>query len=451
MKEITADELKGLTLSDWQPGRLDVGGRTLELDQCLRLLPGKRIAARARFDGERVFAKLFFHSGHADAAAREKDNMERLAAAGVNVPAPLALIGDGKLSVLLVYWLEQGRPLEAELREDSASLEEFLQQTGRIYEAGYYQADLHLDNFVLADDRLWVVDSGDIRPLPAGGRAERVITHNLALLCAQAKLDQADVLLEAVAAFFHLSSSRRRRLVRLTGKLRNRRIAHANRKWLRACSAVEVRSHGGETRYLDRAVDADMETLLSNPQRCTLIKRGSRISVLGNDDWVIKHYRDDSLKARMKARLGLDSARRSWVIGRTLHLLGVPTPLPVAWSRRADGTSVLVFPRVQGERFSELLFRERDRAELFAPGIWRWIALIGMAGFWHGDMKAQNILLSEDGPWFVDLDAAGWSACRYRSRRRHLRDVRRFRHNWVQFRPRPPAGSSASQRGDEHG
>lgn len=443
MKEITADMLQRLTLSDWQPGRLSVGDRTLELQQCLRLLPGKRIAARARLNGDRVFAKVFFHPGHADAAEREKDNMERLAAAGVNVPAPLALIGDDKLSVLLVTWLEGGVALGAKLQEGGSTLDDFLRQVRLIYDAGYYQGDLHLDNFVLAGNRLWVVDSGDIRRLPVGGRAQRVIRRNLALLCAQANLDQAAFLQQAVTDFFRMSPSGARRLARLTRRLRNRRIAHANRKWLRACSAVEVRPGKGETRYLDRAVDGGVEALLSDPERCPLIKRGSRISVFGNEDWVIKHYRDDSLKARIKSRLGLQSARRSWVMGRTLHLLGVPTPCPVAWSRRDDGTSVVVFPRVGGRRFSELLQQQRDRAEDLAGGIWHWIGLIGMAGFWHGDMKAQNILVSEDGAWFVDLDAAGWSACRYKAMRRHRRDVRRFRKNWTQFRPwKPSAGTS---------
>ena len=51
---------------DWSgPFTLELDGEPLHADAILRHLPGRRMAVRARWRGETVFAKLFF-AGHGE-------------------------------------------------------------------------------------------------------------------------------------------------------------------------------------------------------------------------------------------------------------------------------------------------------------------------------------------------------------------------------------------------
>lgn len=431
-----------MTLADWRPFQLQLEGEPLQVRDCLRLLPGKRLAARARFHGKDVFAKVFFRDGHEQMAAREKENIERLAGAGVRVPSPKGIFHEAGWSVVLIEWLDGGQALESRLSSpDSSLLADFLDQLERIFDAGCYQADLHLDNFMVVDDRVRVVDSGDIRRLPGARRAmRRRKLENLALLCAQAGLALAPGLEKAVAVHFRLSTAEADRLASLARKARNHRIRKANRKWLRSCSAIRRAEKEGAVWLLERANEEVASSLLSRPGDMTEIKRGSRISVMGNANWIIKHYLDRSLKARIKRRLGLDSARRSWVMGWTLDMVGVPTPRPAGWVNYPDGSALLLFPRVGGTRLSEVMENKPGLAAQASEKVRVWLSRMADAGFWHGDMKAQNVLLPDGEPCFIDLDAAGWSPRVARARRKCRRDRRRLEKNRDQFFPGNDSG-----------
>lgn len=425
-----------MTLADWRPGCLELDGVRLDLDECLRLLPGKRLAARARLDGKPVFAKLYFHSAHRDAAENERNNMRTLAQAGVRVPACEDVLHGEGVSVLLVEWLEGAAGLEPHLREGADTvIDDLLRQLATLYRAGYYQADLHPDNFLLSGEKVWVVDCDEVRRLPRSGRRRRrVQLGNLGLLCAQAPLPQSELLRDRINRFLELNDGDRRRLEKALRGARQHRIRRARRKWLRDCSAIARHAGTGRDWLVDRSINAgEIEPLLERPESFEPVKRASRISVYRAGDRIIKHYRDTSVKARLKKMLGLGSARKSWVMGWTLSLLGVPTPRPLAWARRADGSSVVVYPRLEGMRLAEVMKQDSDYAEAIWPQVLRWLTLFGEAGVWHGDMKAQNILLPEGQPWFIDLDAAGWSRFGFRSRRRNRRDRKRFEKNRIQF------------------
>ena len=48
----------------------------------------------------------------------------------------------------------------------------------------------------------------------------------------------------------------------------------------------------------------------------------------------------------------------------------------------------------------------------------------------HGDMKGTNIILSQQGPAIIDLDAMREHTLGWKFRRLQQRDLQRFMHNW---------------------
>ncbi len=430
---------------DWSgPFVMELDGEPLHAETVLRHLPGRRIAVRARWRGETVFAKLFF-AGHGDEARRESACQRALVDAGVPTPAVRfeAAYRDG--AVLISDWIA-GRSGQAALRTEGLVLaDQLLDCLFRLYAADQRQLDLHLDNFLYDGARFFVIDAGAVAPLPGGLRYQPAILDNLALFCAQAPLDLRDGLQEKVVVRLSQERIEDRGLAAMVRRRSDRRLRSAMKKWRRESSAVGERHQQGDHWLYQRALPSAQREFLAAamraPDTLPLIKKGSRVNVYGDETWVIKHYRQGDWKARLRARFFRTHADISWIMGWTWALLGVPTPRPVMLRRCADGSAVIAFPRVEATPLSVLMESQRERARRVAPGVERWLMRLAGAGFWHGDTKAQNFLIDEaDRPVFIDLDGAGFSTRPGRRRRRAERDLKRFKRNWIQFQERPSVG-----------
>jgi len=79
--------------------------------------------------------------------------------------------------------------------------------------------------------------------------------------------------------------------------------------------------------------------------------------------------------------------------------------------------------------------QQRSRAQHLAEGVRLWLGRFLWAGISHGDMKAQNILVTDnDDICFIDLDNAGFSLRPRRAKEKNRKDRMRFERNWEQFR-----------------
>jgi len=431
------------------PFTLELDGELLHAQRVLRHLPGRRIAVQARWRGETVFAKLFF-AGHDEEARRESACQRALVEAGVATPSVRFEAGYRDGAVLISDWVN-GRSGQAALRDEGLVLAEpLLDCLFRLYAAGQRQLDLHLDNFLYDGARFLVIDAGAVAPLPGGLRYQPAVLDNLALFCAQAPLDLRDGLQEKVAVRLRQEHIKNRGLVAMVRRRSDRRLRSAMKKWRRESSAIGVwRERQEQWLYRRSLTPEEFDALvawLRNPQSLALIKAGSRVSVYGNDQWVVKHYRERGLKTRLRRALFKTRADISWVMGWTWALLGVPTPRPAMLRRCTDGSSVIAFPRVDGtQALSTLMERQRERARGVAPLVALWLRRLHETGFWHGDAKAQNILVdNRNGVHFIDLDGAGFSRSEWRRSLNGKRDRRRFHENWSQFSdqlngpPQPP-------------
>jgi membrane protease YdiL (CAAX protease family)/tRNA A-37 threonylcarbamoyl transferase component Bud32 len=127
-------------------------------------------------------------------------------------------------------------------------------------------------------------------------------------------------------------------------------------------------------------------------------------------------------------------AKRAFMLGQELLALGIPTPLPLAWtSRRRFGLlrieSVVITEAIRAEMLTNWLVRNvRDpalRARVMAA-YGSLAAMFHQAGYSNRDLKPENVMCSVLEPWqlqVIDLD--GVRHPRFIFRRRARRDLMR--------------------------
>ena len=124
------------SLQDWLDGArelalpfslplADPDGSRLDCEQVLRVVPGRRLVCRARWQGQPVLAKVFAADDRvAVRLQRETDGSAALQAAGLATPAVLAqgMSRCGRVGVLLLAWLEGAEPLAMAWQETQDAL-----------------------------------------------------------------------------------------------------------------------------------------------------------------------------------------------------------------------------------------------------------------------------------------------------------------------------------------
>ncbi|WP_011589568.1 MULTISPECIES: lipopolysaccharide kinase InaA family protein [Alcanivorax] len=425
-----------------EPFSLELAQETLVAKSILRHLPGKRLVVNGRWQGQPVIAKLFFNDKKA-VGQHEYALLRKLASQGVQVPETIAVLEQGAHTVLLmkpVVGAELGTLLEKTF--NPALLQSLLDTVWQLYDAGWIQTDLHLGNFLVDEARgIVCLDAGEIRPVPSK-RGSRALVDNLALMCSQASLALQDQLILQCYQFMRARGVDGCDFENKCRKFLLKRMVQADRKWQRNCSAIRLESIKDGVAYIDREYRDKARTWLAyceNPEGLPLIKKGSRISVFADESWVVKHYQESSLKARLKQKMKHSRGMISWRQGWLWALLGIPTPRPVMLVEFTEGvragTSVIVFPRLQSQALSLVMEQQRSRAEHLAESVRLWLERFLWAGISHGDMKAQNILVNDnDDISFIDLDNASFSVRARRAKAKNRKDRMRFERNWEQFR-----------------
>jgi tRNA A-37 threonylcarbamoyl transferase component Bud32 len=142
-------------------------------------------------------------------------------------------------------------------------------------------------------------------------------------------------------------------------------------------------------------------------------------TVVGEREVVVKQFRNQTLKQRLRRRFGGSKAERSWRAARALVAAGIPTAEPLIWIESEDpaGPSFFVSHRMSGFFETRYFLRARnagreaeeyprvEAAEFFAR-LGRQLRRMHDAGVWHRDVSVGNLLvmLEEDGPSFYVID-----------------------------------------------
>ena len=428
----------------------------IRCDEVLRLLPGKRIVARARFglDGSDVLLKLFIDRRCNANAERELTGLQRLRAAGFATPDVITkgrLRNDGGYGLMLHY-VKSARSLSAVWRDGDALLRErvliaLVTRLAALHAADAWQMDLHLDNFLLDGDALYAIDGGAVRIAPKTG-GESFGLDNLALLHAQLPLADDALLSVSLSAYSTArgwrSSARRELFLRNTvAQHRALRVARYLRKIHRECTEFEVTRSTRAFTVLQRDLAEELQELLADPDMAIaageVLKAGRSATVARvrgrHQWWVIKRY---NLKGTVHALSR--SARRtraewSWRNAQHMKLLGIATAQPVALHVETlgplRGRGYFVMEALAGTPLDERLRMGWRPGPEFLAELSALFAQLLNQRLVHGDMKATNFVVTDRGVRLVDLDGMREVRDVRRLGPLFARDIARFQANWA--------------------
>jgi tRNA A-37 threonylcarbamoyl transferase component Bud32 len=443
------------------PLTLQLKDETLVVERLLRVLPGQRYVGVARWQGRRVLAKLLVGGKAERHFQRELNGARLLAEQGLPTPALLAQgFAAGQGGWLLFDYLDGAESLwdvwRAVEREPLLSdgqqvvLGEALGAIAQLHGKGLWQADLHLDNLLRHDGRLYVIDGGGVQ-VEAAGRPlsrERVL-ENLGVFFAQLPAE-LEPFTEELLVHYLLANAEHalplEALLREVAKVRRWRLRDYLKKVGRDCSLFAARIGAFGLRVVRRDQGTDLAPLLEQIDSFIegghIYKTGGAATVarieLNGRPLVVKRYNIKNWLHWLKRFWRPSRAWHSWVEGNRLELIGIATPRPLAVLERRwcwlRARAYLVTEYCGGEdliaRFAPHVDGSPPEAELQALD--RLFAALIRERISHGDFKGHN-LFWDAGRWsLIDLDAMQQHQGQAGFARAFARDRARFLRNWPQ-------------------
>lgn len=414
-------------------------GGSLEFTQLLRLLPGRRLAGLARWNGATVFAKLFVGKDAVRHGQREHAGLVALQAGGLPTPAVLfaVAVADGGYLVLTDY-------LDGAVALDEQPLSPAEPQTllpamkllGRLHAAGLIQRDLHTGNFLDHDGQLLLIDGDGVRNEPSAAAQ----ADNLALLLAQltpAWDARREELLQAYGRPVDTVA-----LGRAVAVARERRLAHFLAKTVRDCSQFAVSRNFSRFAAVLREEATALQPLLQDPDAAmaygTLLKDGGTCTVAAVEQdgrlrvvkrYNLKHWRHALSRAWRPSR-----AWHSWQAAHRLAFYGIATPRPLALLEERFGPlrrrAFLVTDHCPGANLLDCLDPARLPPPELQQALRQLFATLFRLQISHGDLKATNLLWHDGEVVLIDLDALVQHRSASRFARAWQRDRRRLLRNW---------------------
>jgi tRNA A-37 threonylcarbamoyl transferase component Bud32 len=451
--------LQGAGRTPGLPLSIDLGRDPLLIDAWLRVLPGQRYVGLARWQGRAVLAKLLVGAKAERHLARERDGAQLLAASGLDTPALLADGFDaGQGGWLLFEYLDRAQSLGDAWRAveheallsvaQQAVLGEALGAVGRLHGQGLWQSDLHLDNLLRHDARLYFIDGGGVQAEAPGQPLSRArALENLGVFFAQLPA-RLEPFFEELLVHYLLANGAHalplEALLKDVARARRRRLRDYLQKLGRDCSLFSARIGAFGLRVVRRAEEVELQPLLDDPDafiaRGQLLKNGGSASVakvqLAGRPLLVKRYNIKGIGHWLRRFWRRSRAWHSWVEGNRLDFLGIATPTPLAvLERRWCGLrhrAYLITDCLHGQdiiaRFQPYLDGSPPEEELQALD--RLFADLLRERISHGDLKGTN-LFWQDGRWLlIDLDGVQQHASDGAFAAAYARDRQRFLRNW---------------------
>jgi len=433
-------------------------GTELLVEQWLRVLPGKRLVAKATQNERTVLLKVFIAAGAARHCLREREGIQALTQQNISTPV---LLGEGEIE-------GGGRYLISEFLSDAVSLQQHwdalpsrqpgatqaanllgqaLAIIGEMHDKGLVQTDLHLGNFLQQQDRVYMIDGDAVELLSPGQplTAEQA-QQNLAIFFAQLPVEW-DELTELLLISYLQHNPLALNPDKLSDSIiavRERRQTDYLGKSLRDCTQFSVKSTWGRFTAVVRMQADRLNALVKDPDQYfvaqPLLKDGGSSTVVraetGDGPVVIKRYNIKGLGHWLKRFWRPSRAWHSWLAAHRLQFLGIATPAPLAMIESRFGPfrrqAWLITEYCPGDNLLKHLGEQGDSlpdAET-CDALLKVFKQLVSARVSHGDCKATNLLWLHGEVVLIDLDAMQQHRNGNAWRQAWSRDRARFIRNW---------------------
>jgi hypothetical protein len=430
------------------------GSSALSQLQVHRILPGRRWVFSAQWQGQAVFAKVFVGPQAGKYAQRDAQGAFWLAEANLVTPALLwqGIAQSGQGQVLIYAAIPQAENVQQVYAQSDATqrftlIEKVVHTLAQQHAAGLVQTDLHLKNFMLANDQVWSIDGDGIRKQTLSERAS--YQQLSALIGKLSILDQ-----QAWAASLLTVYQQTRRW---SGEISPRQILiwasrdkakavreYVERKIFRNCTDVVWQQTAKFVLARNAHValpELSPDSLEAAMQVGGVLKEGNTSTVvrarLAQLDVVIKRYNIKHLLHALGRCWRPSRAAHSWSNAHRLQYYGFLTPQPLAMLEKR-------FFGLRGEAYfvsavsalpDALTFFQTVKDDGLRTVALRQLALtcyqFYLLQISHGDLKASNLQVNPQGQIIVmDLDSMQQHRCARRALRAHVKDIRRLLQNW---------------------
>ncbi len=416
------------------PFFIKAGSVHLECVQLLRLLAGKRLVCKARYQGRTVLLKTFFGASYIRRYQRELDGIKLIQREAINTPRLIASIIDQKSSLAYIVfdYLEKVKSLNDCLKQAStveqrlAVFKQALELIAQMHAASIYQRDVHLDNFLIENLTVYLIDGDQIeKEIGDNGLAQEFVVKNLALFFTQlypwerAHIEPLlDFYVESRGQCFPMSfyeDTKRQ----LSEYKQWREKKYIEKKVFRRCSAFDVIKNWSQYCVYSREFGrARVQQFMADPDKAIangrVLKSGRTAIVvkleLNGQVYVVKRYNRKSRLHQCARSLMPSRAADSWKNGHLLRFNHIPTAKPLLMLENRwgafRGRSYVLTEYLEGCHAFDYFENSQPMAEreAMAVKINTLIKHLHQSGFVHGDLKAHNIWIKGNAPILIDLD-----------------------------------------------
>lgn len=381
---------------------LDNDAQALLCEKILRIVPGKRLVALAKWQGQPVIAKIFYQSTRASSHAyREQAGNQALERADILTPGLLYAGQDASCSVyVLIFhyipaclnvtdiWNHPGHP------EWLSVTQQVIGVMAALHEAGLLQRDPHPNNFLFNEQGVYTLDTGDFElKTPGSALQKKESLASLGCLFAQIQPAGYDKLKDFYRHYLMLRSwqyaeKEYEQLLSFQQKARQARERKIKQKALRNTSRFKQLQTSQYFIVVDREVlSPSLQHFFSDP--VTKIHEGEIIDagemffqtrmMFDGLCCAVSEYKAEHLWESILHRYQGSPARKAWSVAQYLKSYGLPIPQPIAFLEKESG-----------------LFSKRSyflSRYLNGPSLMAFVKHVGIAGLEKSGVLGKTIKL----------------------------------------------------------
>jgi tRNA A-37 threonylcarbamoyl transferase component Bud32 len=434
------------------PFELTLGSTTFHCSEILRLLPRKRIVLRANNGDQQVVIKLFASDQKGEREVNKELRGHALAkAAGVNVADLIASYTDeqGYYAIAYTFIANAEAFGNDDVRKKQEHADKVLEMMVKMHEHGISQKDIHLDNILLKNDKVYLIDLGSVESEVEGMPLNQPKSlKNIALFVAQYyPLEQMD-LLPLLKTYYQSRSwqwnddeqAQFLKILKITWQKRKQNYL---KKCFRDCT-MTVYGHDFSTEYAFRRdyFQSDVSDFINNIEQLMNkgenLKAGNSATVVkvrvGDKTVAIKRYNVKNIWHFVRRCLRQSRAAVSWRNANLLEFINLPTLKPVGFIEKRKSwfrhTAYFISEYQDSEELLDV-YQRRQPTESELDQIKTIFDLMQKTQISHGDLKAQNLLLDTQGKIaLIDLDSMHEHQNESNFKKAFNKDKKRFLRNW---------------------